>query len=312
LLHLRDLTLRRGPLLLVEHASVSVFRGEKVGVVGRNGCGKSTLLALLRGELGADAGDVHMPANLTIAWVAQEVPHSTEPVVDYVIGGDVELAELQARIDAARSRADGLCEATLLAEYEHAGGYTARSRAASLLDGLGFAAGDIDRPLLEFSGGLRMRANLARALMRRSDLLLLDEPTNHLDLDAVLWLEGWLRGYAGTLLLVSHDREFLDAIDGKVLHLENQRLTASTGNYSAFETQRAAARAQGAAIAARQRREAARVQSFVDRFRAKASKARQVQSRIKWLERLPQILEAHEESGFEWASRHRTSCHDRC
>jgi ATP-binding cassette subfamily F protein 3 len=301
LLHLRDVTLRRGPVPLVEHASVSVFRGEKVGVVGRNGCGKSTLLALLRGELGPDAGEIDLPADLTIAWVAQEVPHSAEPVVDYVVGGDVELADLQARIDTARSRADGLREATLLAEYEHAGGYTARSRAAGLLDGLGFAAGDIDRPLLQFSGGLRMRANLARALMRRSDLLLLDEPTNHLDLDAVLWLEGWLRGYAGTLLLVSHDREFLDAIVGKVLHFENQRLTAWTGNYSAFEAQRAAARAQGAATAARQRREAARVQSFVDRFRAKASKARQVQSRIKWLERLPQILESHEESGLEWA-----------
>ncbi|MEZ5460133.1 MAG: ATP-binding cassette domain-containing protein, partial [Steroidobacteraceae bacterium] len=299
--HLRDVTLRRGPVPLVEHASVSVFRGEKVGVVGRNGCGKSTLLALLRGELGADAGEVELPAGLAIAWVAQEVPHSVQAVVDYVIGGDVELAGLQQRIDAARARGDGLGEAALLAEYEHAGGYTARSRAAGLLDGLGFDPRDIDRPLMEFSGGLRMRASLARALMRRSDVLLLDEPTNHLDLDAVLWLERWLCAYPGTLLLVSHDREFLDAVVDKVLQFENQRLTAWNGNYSAFETQRAAARAQGAAVLARQRREAARVQGFVDRFRAKASKARQVQSRIKWLERLPRILEQHEESGFDWA-----------
>jgi ATP-binding cassette subfamily F protein 3 len=301
MLHLRDVTLRLGPLPLVEHATISVFRGEKVGVVGRNGCGKSTLLALLRGDLGADAGELELPSNLTIAWVAQEVPHSPEPVVDYVIGGDVELSALSARIEAARRGGDGLREAELLAEFDHAGGYTARSRAAALLDGLGFNPADIDRPLLEFSGGLRMRANLARALMRRSDMLLLDEPTNHLDLDAVLWLESWLRAYPGTLLLVSHDREFLDAIVNKVLHFESQRLTAWSGNYSAFETQRAAARAQSAATAVRQRREAARVQGFVDRFRAKASKAKQVQSRIKWLERLPQILELQEESGFDWS-----------
>jgi ATP-binding cassette subfamily F protein 3 len=301
MLHLRDVTLRRGPLPLVEHATASVFRGEKVGVVGRNGCGKSTLLALVRGDLGADAGEFELPSNLTIAWVAQEVPHSPEPVVDYVIGGDLELGALSARIEAARRDGDGLREAELLGEFDHAGGYTARSRAAALLDGLGFSPSDIDRPLLEFSGGLRMRANLARALMRRSDMLLLDEPTNHLDLDAVLWLEAWLRAYPGTLLLVSHDREFLDAIVNKVLHFESQRLTAWSGNYSAFETQRAAARAQNAATAVRQRREAARVQGFVDRFRAKASKAKQVQSRIKWLERLPQILELQEESGFDWS-----------
>jgi ATP-binding cassette, subfamily F, member 3 len=301
MLHLRNVTLRRGPLPLVEHATASVFRGEKVGVVGRNGCGKSTLLALVRGDLGADAGEFELPSNLTIAWVAQEVPHSPEPVVDYVIGGDLELAALSARIEVARRDGDGLREAELLGEFDHAGGYTARSRAAALLDGLGFNPSDIDRPLLEFSGGLRMRANLARALMRRSDMLLLDEPTNHLDLDAVLWLEAWLRAYPGTLLLVSHDREFLDAIVDKVLHFESQRLTAWSGNYSAFETQRAAARAQNAATAVRQRREAARVQGFVDRFRAKASKAKQVQSRIKWLERLPQILELQEESGFDWS-----------
>jgi ATP-binding cassette subfamily F protein 3 len=300
MLHLRQVTLRRGPEPLVEDATVSVFRGQKIGVVGRNGCGKSTLLALIRGELAADSGELDLPANCVIASVAQEVPHSAQPVVDYVIDGDVELRAIEQRLAGARAAHDGLLEAALLAEFEHAGGYTARSRAAALLDGLGFDPADIDRPLLQFSGGLRMRASLARALMRRSDMLLLDEPTNHLDLDAVLWLEGWLRAYPGTLLLVSHDREFLDAIVGRVLNFEHRRLTAWNGNYTAFELQRAAARAQTAATAAKQRREAAHVRSFVERFRAKASKARQVQSRIKWLERLPQILELQEESGFSW------------
>ena len=300
MLNFRNVTLRRGPEPLIEGATLSVFRGDKLGIVGRNGCGKSTLLALIRGDLAPDAGDFEMPDNLATVWVAQEVPHSSQPVVEYVIDGDLELRTMERQLEAAVAAGDGVRQANMLHEFDRLGGYSARSRAASLLDGLGFAAADIDRPLLEFSGGLRMRANLARALMRRSDLLLLDEPTNHLDLDAVLWLENWLRAYPGTLLLVSHDREFLDAIVGRILHFENRRVTAYTGNYSAFEVQHAEQRAQSAAANARLAREAAHVQSFIDRFRAKASKARQAQSRIKWLERLPRIIQMRDEAEFQW------------
>ncbi len=300
MLSLREVRLRRGPEPLLEGASFSIFRGEKVGLVGRNGSGKSSLLSLLRGELAADAGEIDIPASLKIVSVLQEVPQSEQPVCEYVIDGDLELRRLEQQVASSRSVGDGMREASLLGEYELLGGYTARSRAAALLDGLGFDPDAIDRPLNTFSGGLRMRANMARALMRRSDLLLLDEPTNHLDLDAVLWLEAWLTEYPGTLLLVSHDREFLDAIAQRILHIENRKVTPYTGNYSSFESQHAAQRLQTAAAAARQRREAAHLQSFVERFRAKASKARQAQSRLKWLERLPQIVESRDPEHFEW------------
>ena len=300
MLNFRDIRLRRGAEPLIEAASFSVFRGEKLGVVGRNGSGKSTLLALIRGELTPDAGEYEVPEALKIVSVLQQVPHTEQAVIDYVIDGDEELRSLEREIGLSRDAGDGMREATLLGEFDHLGGYTARSRAASLLDGLGFDADAIDRPMNQFSGGLRMRANMARALMRRSDLLLLDEPTNHLDLDAVLWLESWLSAYPGTLLLVSHDREFLDAIVGRVLHIEDRKITLYSGNYSEFEVQHAAQRAQTAATAARLRREAAHIQSFVDRFRAKASKAKQAQSRLKWLERLPQVVEARDAEHFEW------------
>ena len=300
MIHLRDVRLRRGPEPLLEHVSLSILRGEKVGLVGRNGSGKSSLLALLRGELSADSGECEVPSHLAIASVAQELPHSRRAVVEHVIDGDEALRALEARLAVAEQAGDGLRQAALLAEVETSGGYTARSRAASLLDGLGFDAGDIDRPLDEFSGGLRMRANLARALMCRSDVLLLDEPTNHLDLDAVLWLEDWLCAYSGTLLLVSHDREFLDAVATRIFHLSDRGITSYAGNFSHFETQRAAGAAQRRAADERLRREIAHVRSFVDRFRAKASKARQAQSRLKWLERLPEIVERREESSFDW------------
>jgi ATP-binding cassette subfamily F protein 3 len=300
MLSFRDIRLRRGPEPLVEEVTLSIFAGEKVGIVGRNGCGKSTLLALVRGEIGADAGDYGCPAGLAIAHVAQELPHSQQPVVEHVIDGDEELRRIEAALLAAQQAHDGLREANLHAEYDRVGGYAARTRAASLLDGLGFDAADIDRPIREFSGGLRMRANLARALMCRSDVLLLDEPTNHLDLDAVLWLENWLRAYAGTLLLVSHDREFLDAVVGRILHIRDRRVTSYAGNYSYFEVEAASRAAQRAAANEKVRREAAHVRSFVERFRAKASKARQAQSRLKWLARLPSIIELRDEESYEW------------
>jgi len=297
---LREIRLRRGPEPLVENVTLSIFRGEKVGVVGRNGAGKSTFMALVRGELAPDAGEFSIPGNLAFASVLQELPHSEQPVVEHVIDGDEALRRTEAQLAAAYETDDGLKQATLLADYDTQGGYTARARAASLLDGLGFESDAIDRPVSEFSGGLRMRANLARALMCRSDVLLLDEPTNHLDLDAVLWLEGWLRAYGGTLLLISHDREFLDAVVGRILHLSDRKVTSYAGNYSRFEEQSAAQAAQTRAANEKIRREADHVRSFVERFRAKASKARQAQSRLKWLERLPSIVEMHSEHSFEW------------
>ncbi|HEY1889653.1 MAG TPA: ATP-binding cassette domain-containing protein [Steroidobacteraceae bacterium] len=296
MLTLAEVRLRRGPQVLIDGASCSIFRGEKAGIVGRNGCGKSTLLALIRGELAPDAGEYRAPPGLAIAAVAQELPETQATLVEYVRGGDLELAALEAQI----ATSEGARLATLHAEYDTLGGYVARSRAARLAAGLGFAPDDLERPVRQFSGGLQMRANLARALMRRSDVLLLDEPTNHLDLDAVLWLESWLQSYAGTLLLVSHDREFLDGVVGRVLHIEGGRLRGYSGNYSAFETQRAAEAERTQAMLASQTRERERVASFVSRFRAQATKARQVQSRLKWLARLPDIAPLHLEEGFEW------------
>jgi ATP-binding cassette, subfamily F, member 3 len=298
MLALSEVRLRRGPQVLIDAATCSIFRGEKAGIVGRNGCGKSTLLALIRGELAPDAGEYRAPPGLATAWVAQELPETDATLVDYVRSGDLELAALEAQIHEAPG--DGTRLALLHAEYDHLGGYAARSRAAQLAAGLGFAPDDLERPVRQFSGGLQMRANLARALMRRSDVLLLDEPTNHLDLDAVLWLESWLKSYAGTLLLVSHDREFLDGVVGRILHIEAARLRSYAGNYSAFEIQRAAQAERTQAMLASQQRERARVESFVTRFRAQASKARQVQSRLKWLARLPEMAALHLEEGFEW------------
>src|SRR5579883_158484 len=217
MLTLANVRLRRGAQILIDAASIGIFRGEKLGIVGRNGCGKSTLLALIRGELLPDAGEYSAPPNLALAAVAQELPESDAPLVEYILDGDVELRAVEARLAQAERAGDGARIGALHAEYEHLAGYSGRSRAAELAAGLGFAPEEIERPVRQFSGGLKMRANLARALMRRSDVLLLDEPTNHLDLDAVLWLEQWLRSYLGTLLLVSHDREFLDGVVGRIL-----------------------------------------------------------------------------------------------
>ncbi len=300
MLTLTQARIRRGPQLLLDEATLSISRGDKVGIVGRNGSGKSTLLALIRGELSLESGDYEAPPALSIAAVAQELPQGSTALLEHVRCGDSELIAVEAALERARTAGAGTEEAALHASYESLGGYGAASRAAQLCAGLGFASDDLARALDEFSGGLRMRANLARALMRRAELLLLDEPTNHLDLDALLWLEDWLRAYRGTLLLVSHDREFLDRTVSRIVHLEGGHLQAYSGNYSDFERQYAAHAERTAALAARQRRESEHIERFVTRFRAQASKARQVQSRLKWLARLKEIAIAHPPGDFEW------------
>jgi ATP-binding cassette subfamily F protein 3 len=300
MLTLANVRLSRGSRVLIDDASAGIFRGEKIGIVGRNGCGKSTLLALIRGEITPDAGDYTGAPGLAMTAVSQELPESDGPLIEYILDGDLELRALERQIAAAENSGEGEKLALLHAQLEHLGGYAARSRAAELAVGLGFAPGDIERSVRHFSGGLKRRANLAQALMRRSDVLLLDEPTNHLDLDAVLWLESWLRAFPGTLLLVSHDRELLDGITGRILHIEDGRLTTYAGNYSAFEVQHAANAQRTAALALREARERERVQKFVDRFRAQATKARQVQSRLKWLARLQELPASPTEARFEW------------
>jgi ATP-binding cassette, subfamily F, member 3 len=300
MLELRELRLRRGATVLFDRANLTIFRGDKIGIVGRNGCGKSSLLALLRGDLGADAGDYSVPGKLNFVSVSQELPRTESTVLEYVRSGDTRLMAIEAELEKARGADDGMREAHLLGDYDLAGGYTSAARAAELADGLGFAPSDIERQVKELSGGLQMRANMARALMSRADVLMLDEPTNHLDLDAVLWLEHWLQRFPGTLLLVSHDREFLDDIVNRIVNLENGQLTHWTGNYTDFQRQHAASIQQSAAMAARQEREVARLHSFIDRFRAQASKARQVQSRIKALGKLETIATYTELDSFEW------------
>ncbi len=299
MLNFGDVSLRRGSRLLFSGATFALFRGEKVGITGVNGSGKSSLLALVRGELQPEEGTFEMPPGLTLAHVAQEDAASDRQAIELVLDGDAELRAIERDIEEAERRHDGARLAESHARYAAAQGYDARSRAARLMHGLGFTTADEGRPAHELSGGWRVRLSLARALMCRSDLLLLDEPTNHLDLDAILWLEGWLQSYAGTLLLITHDREFLDDIVNRVVNLERGTARSYRGNYSAFEEQRAAELAQQAALFARQQREMAHMQSFVERFRAKASKARQAQSRLKALARMQRIAPAHVDSSLE-------------
>ncbi len=303
MLKLTDLSLRRGTRLLLEKVDLTLHAGQKVGIVGANGCGKSSLFALLRGQLQPYAGDLSLPPRTVIAHVAQETPGVDRPAVEYVMDGDTELWAVQAELAAAEAAGDGTRQAERLAHLEAIGGYTARARAGRLMHGLGFTASQEELPVASFSGGWRMRLNLAQALMCRSDLLLLDEPTNHLDLDAVLWLEEWLRAYPGTLLLISHDRDFLDAVVHHVVHIERQQATLYAGNYSDFEIMRAERLAQQSAAYDRQQREVAHIQSYIERFRAKATKARQAQSRIKALARLELIAPAHIDSPFHFAFR---------
>ncbi len=301
MLNFSDISLRRGTRLLFEHATFNLYRGEKVGITGENGSGKSTLLALVRGDVAPEAGSFDMPGNLAVAHVAQELSATDQRAIEFVLDGDVELRAVEQRIAAAEAADDGHRLAELYGQYDAIGGYHARSRAATLLHGLGFTTRDEERPVREFSGGWRVRLNVAKALMCRSDLLLLDEPTNHLDLDAVLWLEKWLQDYRGTLLLIAHDRDFLDQVCDRIVNIEQGKIDVYRGNYSAFEEARAARLAQVQAMYARQQREIEHIESFINRFRAKASKARQAQSRIKALERMQRIAPAHVDSEFTFS-----------
>ena len=304
MLRIGNVTLRRGPQVLLENASMNVHPGQKVGLVGPNGSGKTSLFALVRGELHADLGEVEMPPRWVLSHVAQETPAVAQPALEFVIDGDAELREVERGIaEAEATHDDGHRIADLHARYDEIGGYSGRTRAQVLLAGLGFPEETHGRPVASFSGGWRMRLNLARALMCRADLLLLDEPTNHLDLDAVLWLEDWLRGFPGAVILVTHDREFLDAVAGQIVHLENRRLETYAGNYSAFELQRAERLAHQQSAYEKQQRTIAHLEAFITRFRAKATKARQAQSRIRALEKLERIAAAHVDTPFTFAFR---------
>ncbi len=303
MLNFSHLSLRRGSRELLHDVTCTVHGGQKVGVTGANGVGKSSLFALIRDELHPDAGDFSLPPNTVIAHVAQETPAVDKPAIEYVIDGDTGLRDIQRRIREAEHDDHGERLAQLYAEMEAIGGYSATSRAARLMHGLGFSAAQEQTPVRAFSGGWRMRLNLAQALMCRSDLLLLDEPTNHLDLEAVIWLEEWLSAYPGTLLLISHDRDFLDRIATHIAHIERGTLSLYTGNYSAFEVRRAEQLANQQAAYEKQQREIAHMRSFVDRFRAKATKARQAQSRLKALERMELISQAHVDSPFHFTFR---------
>ena len=296
----RNLALSRGIQPLFSDASLVLERGWKVGLVGANGSGKSSLLALIAGELAADAGDCELQPGTRIARIEQEAPALEQPVIEYLLDADADLRAAQAAIVAAETAGDGERLALAHERYALAGGYTAQSRAMTLLAGLGFAQTDATRAVREFSGGFRMRLNLGQALVRPSDLLLLDEPTNHLDLDTILWFENWLRGYAGMLLVVSHDRDFLDRVSDHTLAIGNAALRLYAGNYSAYESLQAMELAQQAALTARQTREVRRITSFIERFRAKASKARQAQSRIKQLERMAEIAPLYAAQSFRF------------
>ena len=301
MLSFRKLTLRRGPRVLLRELDATVHAGQRLGIVGRNGTGKSSLLAAIRGELGTDGGSIDLPGGITMASVAQESPSGPRSALDYVLDGDAEYRRIEQRLARAEASGDGDQLGALHERLLAIDGYAAPSRAGRLLHGLGFAPEQQDWALDRFSGGWRVRLNLAQALMCRSELLLLDEPTNHLDLDAVLWLQQWLLQYPGTLVLISHDRDFLDAVCDYILHLEHETGTVYRGGYSAFEAARAERLEQQAAQYKAQQQRLAHLQSYVDRFRAKATKARQAQSRLKQMERIEKVEPAHWDSPFSFA-----------
>ncbi|AZD05181.1 MULTISPECIES: ATP-binding cassette domain-containing protein [Pseudomonas] len=303
MIRLQNLTLQRGPQRLLEDAELTLHAGQKAGLIGANGAGKSSLFALLRGELHPDSGDCFLPADWRIAHMRQEVDTLERLAVDYVLDGDLRLRQVQRELAAAEAAHDGAALARLHAELDSADGYTADARARKLLAGLGFSNEQMDRQVGDFSGGWRMRLNLAQALMCPSDLLLLDEPTNHLDLDAILWLEDWLKGYPGTLLLISHDRDFLDAVVDHVAHVDQRKITLYRGGYSAFERARAERLAQQQQAYEKQQAQRAHMEKYIARFKAQATKARQAQSRIKALERMEELSAAHVDSPFDFVFR---------
>ena len=293
----------RGTKTLLDETSLTIYPGHKVGLVGANGTGKTSLLALILGKISLDKGDISLPSGWQIATVAQETPALDVSALDYVIDGDFEYRELEAKLVQAQHDDNGNEIAHLHGKIDAIGGYAIRSRAASLLAGLGFNEAEQSNSVKQFSGGWRMRLNLAQALLCRSDLLLLDEPTNHLDLDTMYWLESWIKAYQGTLILISHDRDFIDGIVDEIIHVEHHKLKFYKGNYTAFERIRAERMAQQQVAFERQQKERAHMQSFVDRFRYKASKAKQAQSRLKALERMTELLPSQADSPFHMSFR---------
>lgn len=296
-----NLGLDRGTKNLITGSSFTIHPNHKVGLVGANGCGKSSLFAALLGQLQPDTGDLSMPSSWSIATVKQDTPALEQSALDYVMDGDKEFRQLEAKLEQARLDDNGSLEATIINQIDAINGYSLPARAGELLHGLGFLQSQLANPVKAFSGGWRMRLNLAQALISRADLLLLDEPTNHLDLDAVIWLQRWLKRFTGTLVLISHDRDFLDDVIEQILHIEHKQAKLYAGNYTAFERQRAEHLAQQDAQYQKQQKEKAHLTSFVDRFRAKASKAKQAQSRLKRLQKLPDLAPAHVDSQFTFS-----------
>ncbi|MDQ7090282.1 MAG: ATP-binding cassette domain-containing protein [Methylococcales bacterium] len=301
MLNFKNVCLRRGTQVLFSKTTFTIHKGQKVGLTGANGSGKSSLFAMIRDELHADEGDFEYPSTLEIAHVAQETPALSSSALDYVTDGDNELRRLQQQLAQAEHENNGLKQAEIHGALEHIEGYTTEVRASQLMSGLGFSKQQQQNSVSSFSGGWRMRLNLAQALMCRSDVLLLDEPTNHLDLDAVIWLQDWLFKYPGTLLLISHDRDFLDMIASHIIHIEQKQATIYSGNYSAFEKMRAEKLAQQQSAYEKQQREITHIQSFITRFKAQATKAKQAQSRIKSLEKMALIAQAHVDSPFNFS-----------
>src|SRR5690554_6183833 len=295
---LDNISIQRGSKILLQNASLTLYPGQKMGLIGANGSGKTTLFSLLLGAVSSDTGKVDIPRQWRLSHMAQEVESTRRSALDYVLDGDEHLRQLEQAI--ANHSGDGEKLASLYAAMDEADAYSAPARAAQLLSGLGFEAQDHSRPVSDFSGGWRIRLNLARALMSPSDLLLLDEPTNHLDLDATLWLEQWLQRYPGTLMIISHDRDFLDNVVERIVALENAKLNLYVGNYSAYEHQRAEKLAQQDAAFKKQQEQIAHMEAYVRRFRAQANKARQAQSRLKAIERMEKIAPAHVDSPFSF------------
>ena len=286
---LKNVTLRRGAKVLLNGVNATINPGEKAGLVGRNGAGKSSLFALLNGSLHEDGGDFYIPTQWRMAQVAQNMPETDEPATAFVVAGDTRLTDLQAELAKAEAADDGMAIAHAYTDLADAGAHDAEPRAQALILGLGFKVSELDKPVNSFSGGWRMRLQLARALMCPSDLLLLDEPTNHLDLDALVWLEAWLKRYEGTMIVISHDREFLDAVTNVTMHIDNAQITRYGGNYSKFEDLRAQQLELQQASFSKQQEKIAHLKKFIDRFKAKASKAKQAQSRVKALDRMEKI-----------------------